>query len=90
MSIGIVRARKLYAALPKTRTPVWACRVRNALTTAMSGRNCCRRCSGLYATRKYDAAMGHAARHVFDREMMVRGVEKEKMTSRMASIARTR
>lgn len=34
--------------------------------------------------------MGHAARHVFDREMMVRGVEKEKMTSRMASIARTR
>src|SRR5258707_4230913 len=30
--------------------------------------------------------MGCAARHVFDTLMMVRGVEKEKITSRMASI----
>jgi hypothetical protein len=34
--------------------------------------------------------MGRAARHVFDRLMMVRGVEKEKISSRMASITMMR
>src|SRR6266403_355715 len=84
------RARNSYAAFPNIVRPVSAWRVRNARTTAASGRNCCKRRSGLYAARKYEAAMGCVARHVFDRLMMVRGLEKEKIISRMTSITMMR
>jgi len=51
MLVSGARTRELYTTFPNIVRPVLAWRIRNARTIAGSGRNRCRRRSGLYAAR---------------------------------------